>query len=64
VFFEFSISFLQLSNSFLLYGEVVSQINNALNHVVGERLGAYQLCQLKTDVTGWVEEAIAVDVLY
>jgi hypothetical protein len=64
VFFEFSISVLQLLNGFGLNGEVVSKVNDAVNIASGERLGADEVCQLATHVTCWVEEAMAVDVLY
>jgi hypothetical protein len=44
VFFTFSISVLQLSDGFGLNGEVVSEINDAINIAPGESLGAYQVC--------------------
>jgi hypothetical protein len=47
-----------------LNGEVVSKVNDALNIAPGERLATDKFCQLTTHVTCWVEEAIAVDVLY
>jgi hypothetical protein len=64
VFFTFSISVLQLLNGFGLNGEVVSEINDAINIAPGERLAADKVCQLTAHVACWVEEAITVDVLY
>jgi hypothetical protein len=64
VFFTFSISVLQLSNSFLFYGEDVTDILNLLDGPVSEGLGADQVSELAAHFTCWVNSAFTVDVIH